>query len=550
MLTGDQYERLADDFVRAFDARDDAALDRLNLHYRRRFTYEDLGAEIWRRVYAFRQRSSRVPKNFLLLDEARLIVAQDVGYPSWSALLDGVASGTPPVPPFAVDRAGNCISPQRQLSDHEWDALLDAMTNAQVTSLNAQGLMTDAVLGAVARMSHVTTLALNGSRQLTDAGLRHLAEMPQLENLDLSGVKMSDDGLEVLRHLRNLRRFTLCWHGGVSDAGLAHLASCEQLESVNLMGSNSGDGAVRALQGKTRLREFHSGRHVTDEGLRALRDWPTMRSGETSLLLDGPFTDDGLAALAGLDGIAALDLFWHCTGITAAGFAHLAQLPNLHTLGADGALSNDQSFQHMASFPRLRKLRAQEADATDAGFEALSRSRSLESLWGRECKGFGNRGFLAFSKMSSLKELGIGCGNVDETALAAFPDFPALQSLTPIGVTGSGFRHVGRCAKIERLTCMYCRTITDVATEHIVNLPIRYYYAGLTQITDRSLEIMGRMPTLEQVEFYEVDGITDAGLPFLAALPNLREVAIDSSPRVTFTGTRVFPPHVRVRYTT
>jgi hypothetical protein len=84
----------------------------------------------------------------------------------------------------------------------------------------------------------------------------------------------------------------------------------------------------------------------------------------------------------------------------------------------------------------------------------------------------------------------------------------------------------------------------------VANLPLRYYYAGLTQITDRSLEILGRVPTLEQVEFYETKGITDAGLPFLATLPRLREVAIDSAPQVTFEGTRVFPSHVRVRYST
>jgi hypothetical protein len=97
---------------------------------------------------------------------------------------------------------------------------------------------------------------------------------------------------------------------------------------------------------------------------------------------------------------------------------------------------------------------------------------------------------------------------------------------------------------------MYCRTTTDAATEQIVNLPLRYYYAGLTQITDRSLELLGRIHPLEQVEFYECRGITDAGLPFLAALPHLREIAVDSSPRVSFTGMNVFPPHVRVRYST
>jgi hypothetical protein len=97
---------------------------------------------------------------------------------------------------------------------------------------------------------------------------------------------------------------------------------------------------------------------------------------------------------------------------------------------------------------------------------------------------------------------------------------------------------------------MYCRETTDEATAHIARLKIRYYYAGLTLITDRSLEILGRMPTLEQVEFYECNHVTDAGLPFIAALPHLREVALEGLPGVTLAGTKVFGPGVRVRYST
>src|SRR5260370_3660239 len=108
-----------------------------------------------------------------------------------------------------------------------------------------------------------------------------------------------------------------------------------------------------------------------------------------------------------------------------------------------------------------------------------------------------------------------------------------------------GFRHVGKCAGLERLTCMYCRDTGDAATEHIRELAIKYYYAGLTQITDRSLEILGGMESLEQVEFYECMKITDAGLPFLARLPRLREVHLDSLPGVTLEGTNCFRPVVR-----
>ncbi len=97
---------------------------------------------------------------------------------------------------------------------------------------------------------------------------------------------------------------------------------------------------------------------------------------------------------------------------------------------------------------------------------------------------------------------------------------------------------------------MYCRETGDAATEHIKTLAIRYYYAGLTQITDRTLEILGGMESLEQVELFECLKITDAGLPFLAGLPKLREVHLDGLPGVTLEGTKVFQPGVHVCYST
>jgi hypothetical protein len=567
LLDIEAYEALAQDYVLAF-GRDEAALARLNAHYERSFSFDDLWAEIWRRNYAFRQRSSRVPENYLPLEETQLILAQDTGFGSWEALGDAVRTGARPLPPFSIDAKENRISPQRTLTDGEWDRLIAAMKERGVTALDAGGLMTDEVLERVTALDRVTSLSLGGSRQLTDEGLAHLSQMPQLERLDLSeypGGRLTDRGLEVLRRLPNLRHFEMMWQSGITDKGVEHLRFCERLEVVNLMGSPTGDGAIRALAGKPHLRRFSTGRLVTDEGLPLLHAFPRLKTWHGPpvealaeqddhvvghLLIDGPFTDRGLANLDGLEGVAELDLFWHVTGITSDGLASLQGMPNLLSLGADGRLSDDVAMKHFASIPRLRKLRAQEAAATDQGFEALGRSRTLQRFWGRVCPNFGNRGFRAFATMPALTAMGIGLEKVDDDVLALFPEFPALRELTPIGMRDPGFRHVGRCSRLERLTCMYCRESGDEATAHIAGLTINYYYAGLTQITDRSLEILGGMPSLEQVEFYECKGLTDAGLPFLAALPRLREVALEGLPGVTFAATKIFPAGVRVRYST
>lgn len=552
--TGHDHEQAAEDFVSAYNGDADA-LARLNRYYQRSFNLDDLNAEIWRRNYAYRQRSSRVPQNYLPLEEARLLVAQDAGFGSWDKLLQGLADGEAAQgAPYVINPANNSISPRRRLSAQDWDRLIGAMQEQRIPALDAHGMMTDEALGRIAKLHFVTSLNLDGSRELSNDGLSYLAGMPQLEHLNLSeypGGKLTDQGLSFLRHLPQLRRFQMTWQAGITDEGLANLRHCNELEEVNLMGSPTGDGVIAALQGKPKLRRFSTGKLVTDAGIPLLHSFPLLRSLEgdgATLLLDGPFTDTGLAALEGLDGVTELDLFWHVKRITTGGFVHLRKLPNLLKLGCDGELSDDIAMDHIAALPRLQKLRIQESVATEDGFVALARSQSLQFIWGRVCKHFGNRGFAAFSQMPSLRGLGIGCKNVDDAVLAMLPEFPSLRELTPIDFQDAGFRHIGKCHDLERLTCMYCRETGDGATEHIRDLFIRYYYAGLTQITDRSLELLGSIESLEKVELYECAHVTDSGLPFLARLPNLREVHLDSLPGVTLQGTRVFPANVQVHY--
>ena len=553
----EKYERLAADMVTVYASGDPDAMQRINDHYGRSSTADDLRATVWRLIYKVRQAGGAA--HAFGPSEARELIARTGGFNNWTALTDAVAKGAPPaLPAYAIDAAKNQIAPRRNLTDSEWEAIAAVVKERRITSIDANGFMTDDALKRIAELDHVIGLDLNGSRQLSDDGLQHLARMPQLEYLDLSeypGGKLTDRGLEVLRHLPNLRTFKMTWQRGVSDAGVANLRFCEKLEKVYLMGTPTGDGAIDALRGKSALRHLDTGRLVTDAGLALLHDFPSFKTWSTNedpepthLLIDGPFTNQGLASLAGLDGVFALDLFWHVTGITTDGFEVLPQMRHLGSLGCDGELSDDRAMMHIASIPRLRKLRAQGSVATDDGFISLSRSATLETFWGREAPNLTGRGFVALSSMPSLQALGVSCKNVDDEALSSLPRFPALRDLTPIDVTDSGFRHVGACVGLERLSCMYCRDTTDVATAHIAGLQIKSYYAGLTQITDRSLEILGRMPSLESIELYETKRVTDAGLVFLTALPRLREVHLSGLPDVTFAGTAVFPAHVRVDY--
>jgi hypothetical protein len=358
----------------------------------------------------------------------------------------------------------------------------------------------------------------------------------------------------------------MCWPQQVSDAGVANLAPCDQLESVDLMGTQTGDGAIDVLTGKRKLRHFKTGRQVTDAGLALLHRFPLFKTwqqdGElkyglmdfsaapTFLLVDGPFTNRGLADLVRLRGLFGLNLFWHVSQVTPDGLAPLADLPHLGMLGCQQKLCTDEAMRRIAALPHLRMLMCQDTVAGDEGFAALSQSRTIEYIWGRRCYNLHGRGFAALADMPALRGLSVTCKNVGDDALSALPRFPVLKEFMPMDVPDEGFRHVARCPQLETLWCMYCRDTTDAATEHIAALSqLKHYYAGATRITDRSLQLLGRLTALERIELVEIAGITNAGLGLLSALPRLREITLEGVPNVTREGLRVFPSTVRVNYT-
>jgi len=465
---------------------------------------------------------------------------------------------------YRIDDEQSGIEVAPPLTGEDWDTIAGIMRDCGLTHI-ASAAITDEGAGKLARHDFITSVNFGGATALSDDGVLALAAMPQLEKLELGGwhCPLTDRSLEVLRHLPNLGKLHFGWAQRITDAGAAQLTHCDRLQSVNLMGTNTGDGALNALRGKRDLDHLFTGRLVTDAGIPLLHDLPKFRTwsspevkyglmsfeGEPNrLTIDGPFTDAGLSRLAGLDGLFSLGFFWHSKNFTSRGLAALTTLPNLGFLACGGERCDDEAMRHIAAIPNLRMLQGQGTVATDEGFVALSKSATLEHLWGRECPNLGSRGFAALAALPELRGLAVSCRNVGDEALAALPSFPKLQFLMPMDVTDDGFRHVGRCARLRSLWCMYCRDTGDRATGNIAGLKLEYYYAGKTQITDRSLEILGGMASLEELEFWEVAGISDSGVAALVTLPNLKKISIESSPRVTRGVMSRFPARVRVRY--
>lgn len=232
----DHLESIARAFVAAYQG-DAEALARLNEWFSARKNLEELRQMVQERRRLSVGEAGDVAEFRLV--EARLLVAQALGFESWDKLAASleqpatdprtVPHGLSTRPPFyRIDWSSNTLEPRQSLADRDWDPILDVIREHGITGVDAKGQMTDGVLERLSQLDHVTRLNLGGSTRVTDNGLLHLARMPQLEELDLSeypGGRLTDRGLEVLRHLRELRRFAMCWQAGISDVGVATLAS-------------------------------------------------------------------------------------------------------------------------------------------------------------------------------------------------------------------------------------------------------------------------------------------------------------------------------------
>ena len=555
-----RYERVADALVTAYRTPDHEAM-RIVWYFfghmrawdgMRRYIRLDLGRS---------EEPFPGDADEITLADARWLVARAQGFETWDALVAWTGS----VP---ARKQGNAVkavvaferyaddSRSGEFRSRDWDEMIATIGARGLTAFGAMGQMTDALLERFTRLESLTALSLDASSGVTDAGIALLARMPQLERLDISGCRISDEGLRVVRDLPSLR--ILEARGmRITDAGASHLAGCARVERVDLSGTPSGDGAIRALAGNESLYDFRSGSGITDAGLALLRDIPvyrTWRGGEEEmpllapdarpnfLGLRGPFTDAGFASMRDLDGLFALNVDDSRLAITGEALVHLRVLPHFSWLAFD---ARDDSMPAIAALPRLRFLMCQDTKASDRGWGSLGASRSIERIWGRRCHGLEGDGFMALSRLPRLKGLSVSCLNVPDSALAALPDFPALEELMPMDIPDAGYRHIGRCAHIESLVLMYCRDTGDEATSHITRMPrLRNYFVSYNRITDRTPELLSTIASLEDVTIDSCAGVTDAGIATLARLPRLRKLRVSGMPNVTGSVAAAFGPGV------
>jgi serine/threonine protein kinase/Leucine-rich repeat (LRR) protein len=236
--------------------------------------------------------------------------------------------------------------------------------------------VTAAHLRALRGCRKLTELNLTESR-LSDDALEPLNALPNIRHLDLNETGLTDGGMVYLKPLAALEHVTL-YNTAIGDDGLAHLAGALELRYVDLGRTKVTDAGFAKLAATcTKLDGvWLSATAITDDGLTKLAD---LRELATLGVSKTRVTDKTLSRLQAHPKLKELDLS-ECSEITDDGFAHLAKCARLGILTLDRTPVTDAGLKHLAPLKGLQFLSLTGTGVTDAALDTLKGFETLTYL--------------------------------------------------------------------------------------------------------------------------------------------------------------------------
>jgi hypothetical protein len=132
---------------------------------------------------------------------------------------------------------------------------LSQLAELDTLSMGSAKEITDSAISYISHLPKLTNLKL-GSTNITDQGLRSLSPISQLQILELPNVKVTSDGVELLKNIPSLRCVLLDWTD-VDDRALNFLAHLPNIEVLQASGTRV------TSEGIQRFREAHPQCRVT-----------------------------------------------------------------------------------------------------------------------------------------------------------------------------------------------------------------------------------------------------------------------------------------------
>ena len=106
---------------------------------------------------------------------------------------------------------------------------------------------------------------------MTDADLAKVARLPRLRSINLAYTRITDQGLEHLAPLKDVRALKLYFAESVTDQGIVHLKHWKNLEHLDLRGTKVTSTLFEHIAQMTSLRYLDVGySRVNDDSFELL----------------------------------------------------------------------------------------------------------------------------------------------------------------------------------------------------------------------------------------------------------------------------------------
>lgn len=267
-------------------------------------------------------------------------------------------------------------------------------------------------------------LTLRG-REFNNNSLAKWKNHPDVHELDLSNSDVSDEGMEVVQSLTNLRWLDLS-NTKITDIGLKKLSNLDKLsylrikntpvsgtglkgaaylpvlESLNLSYTQVSDHTIIHIEKASNLQALYLEETlVTEQGLSIIKNFPLLQimfmpkgiyGDETAKILselsdlDGNFwngiqfslTDEGLKNLSKVKYLHNLELI--DSNISEEGYKSLLTLKDFFLLNLSGSNFTDASVIHLDYLPALRIVNLSGTQITDQGIKTLLKYGRISEL--------------------------------------------------------------------------------------------------------------------------------------------------------------------------
>lgn len=341
-------------------------------------------------------------------------------------------------------------------------------------------------IGANSSLTILRRLELDGSFLFTFSSLSSLVHFKLLSELRLS-VNVSNEDLQVIASMSNLRVLSLRACGELTDSGISALSRLHRLQDLCIEDNNLTNDSMNTIGLLSELSSlsFSSNTLIRDAGFKCLRDLPL-----TSLRVSDTYiTDEGIFHL-NISRLSYLNLSESEVSEKILKKLSPIQMRSL-TLGSQGlsTLEGVRDLQRLASLTELDVYEVAEIDIAQLPY------------------------------LTNLHTLSVStCKNEDQ-----------LSCLSKLSTFIGKFPRRNWWRRIPCLTALKQRESGAVMLNDLAGLPNLQSLELCTLMSDLNMSQLGKLKSLRTLDL-DRSVISDAGFTYLSRLKNLQKLTYLSRP--------------------